>query len=563
MPKELLHERYPEIAFLLQFTPLESFEERPLEKVILPKHLEKLEVIYVYGLGAGLYYEALEEWLSLKKERVLVFLEDKIEGIAAFLKTPFAKKVLKNSQVHIHLAVNPKMWDALLEDVVLRYPSKYIKVLAIDSYAKKLKSLSLKIYRKSSSLNALFSEVLHYHKLLKNLFPNFRRLGNSFSANQLKGRFKDIPAIICGAGPSLANCIPTLKTLEHKALIFGGGSTLSALSSHGIIPHFGMALDPNEEEYLRLEPSSIFENPFLYANRLLPSVFSFCNGPFGYLRTDTGGIAESFLEEKLEIVDEVIGPDLGNEAFSVTTLEVAFAKMLGCNPIILVGVDLAFTGGKRYASGVMEDASIKIEELEKETKVEDLLLTRKDKRGNTVYTLVKWVMESDAIAKFAKKHKKHIFLNATEEGLGFKGIEDISLEKAASQYCQKTFDLRGKIHAEIQRAVLPQTANHAHVEKVLDELKESLQRSKELLEKIVQELESSKNLESGKFLILRIDLEEEMAFDALLQQIGPVLDKMTARFFHQASEEKLFKRELSKYREILSIVHYIQDEQRE
>ncbi len=82
------------------------------------------------------------------------------------------------------------------------------------------------------------------------------------------------PAVICGAGPSLKASAPALKELERRALIFAGGSTLSALKSLGVIPHFGIALDPNPEEHDRLLPASPLEMPFLYTNRLLPSVFS-------------------------------------------------------------------------------------------------------------------------------------------------------------------------------------------------------------------------------------------------------------------------------------------------
>ncbi len=572
---DLLSIRYPELAFLLQFTSFEQTgieEEAPLQLEIDPK----VEVLYVYGIGQGNHYSQAKKWLALKKEHALIFLEDDLAHLDKFLKGPHAAAILKDPQVHIHFVSDAKKWDVLLDELVLLYPSKRIEVVALPSYAKKrgrfFKTLSLKLFRKASSLQALFSEVLHYHKLFENLLPNFKRAPQAFLGNKLKDRFKNIPAIICGAGPSLSSSIETLRTLEHKALIFAGGSTITALSAQGIIPHFGMALDPNPEEYLRLNPSHVFENPLLYANRLLPSVFATCNGPWGYLRTDTGGIAETWIEEKLGISEEAIGPDLGNEAFSVTTMQIAFAKILGCNPIILTGVDLAFTGGNRYSPGVMKDSSVKMEELAKETRVEEKLLKRKDRFGKEVYTLVKWVMESESISAYAKAQKQVTFFNATSEGIGFKGIPYCALDEVVSTYCKKPQDLRGKVHAEIARVKMPSTVNTPHLETLLDALVNSLKRAEDFMEKILaeqlrieQEIESYPDLESGKLLILKMDLEEEVAFDALLQQIGPVLDKMTERSLHltpdmphEERQKKLLQREIAKNKEILNIIRHTQ-----
>ncbi len=539
MMNELLLERYPDLAFLLKFSQGDKIKREA--HFTLPVNLEKLEVIYVYGIGMGLHYKELKSWLHQKKERALVFLEDDMNCIASFLNGPHAREILQDRQAHIHFGIN-------LDELVLSYPAKHIELVS----AKKCPpTLALKLYRKASSLNALFSEVLYYHKLLENLLPNIKRAPKAFFGNKLAGQFKNVPAVICGAGPSLASSIAALKTLENKALIFAGGSTLSALKAKGVTPHFGMALDPNPEEYLRLEPAADIKIPFLYANRLLPSVFSLCSGPLGYLRTDTGGIFESWMEEKLGITEEAIGPDLGNEAFSVTTMQVAFATILGCSPIILTGVDLAFTGGKRYSEGVMEDSSVLLKKLSEETRVEERLIKKKGRKGHFVNTLVKWVMESDAISAYAKKHKPTIYINATEDGLGFKGVPFMPLQEAISKYCHKTENFRGRVQSAIAKC--PMRVSARQIEKLLEEVGKSLKICETLLEKIILELETTRFLDSGKLLILRIDLEEEIAFDALLQQIGPVLDKMTARLSHQPH----LNREISKYKEMLTIVQHL------
>ncbi len=310
----------------------------------------------------------------------------------------------------------------------------------------------------------------------------------------------------------------------------------------GITPHFGMALDPNPEEYERLLPAKPLEMPFLYTNRLLPSVFSLCKGPVGYMKSDTGGIFESWMEEKLDIAGTAIGPDLGREALSVTTLAIAYAYALGCDPIILAGVDLAYTGMKRYADGVVEDPKISIEALQKDKRATEQILLEKGRDGKPIYTLVKWVMERDCIEEFAKSHPERRFINATEGGLGF---SEIPYAPLGSIDLSTSFDLRGKIDTEIQQAKLP----HITKGKILQlyrEVEESLQRcrviAREMLTKPV----------FGKKTLLESDWQEEIAYTALLQLVDPALDRILFRYYQDPE-----KRDERKWQELSSILDHL------
>ncbi len=70
----------------------------------------------------------------------------------------------------------------------------------------------------------------------------------------------------------------------------------------------------------------------------------------------------------MEIDAEPVGPELGPEAFSVTTIAIALAVEMGCNPILLDGIDLAYTGMKRYAEGVMPSSSVCLSDMLKQKK---------------------------------------------------------------------------------------------------------------------------------------------------------------------------------------------------
>ena len=451
----------------------------------------------------------------------------------------------------------------LLEELPLTFPSEHVQLIPLEFYGKKrplLKKIELKLLRNSAAFYALLSESLYADRLFGNILTNFKRLPEAFYANAMQDQFKDVPAIICGAGPSLAKSAAALKTVENRALIFAGGSAGAALGHLGIMPHFLMALDPNREEYERFKPITSFEIPFLYANRLYPSVFTVCNGPFGYMRTQTGGMVEEWIEKKLQIQEQAIGPDLGREAFSVTTLAIAFAFALGCNPIIFAGVDLAYTGMKRYAAGVLKEDQVAKQNLLANVKASDRLLIKKDCFGKPLHTLVKWVMESDSIAAFAKSHPERLFLNATQGGLGFKGIADLSLEEAAAMHCRKEIDLRGKIHACLNE--VPGFAYQKPiVEEVCKELEESLQRSLMICERYLKELEKleqkGRNVETGQMALLKMDLEQECAFECLIESFEGAVRRLFPLYAPDSlsDQKQWLKQETMLWTEVHRLIH--------
>lgn len=534
----LLLERYPDLYFFLTYTPykLSTLKEvaRETEAWIHALDLKNIEILYCYGIGAGYSYTHLKSWLYQESGRRLVFLEDDLGAVASFLQNEAAQEILADPQVVLRYVQN---WEEEIESLAQRFPNAHVLVSALPSYAKRYKSkiarLKLNLLRSSSSYHALFSEALFSHKLLENLALNLRRLPSSFYANAMEGRYKDIPAFICGAGPSLKEAIPQLRELEQRALILAGGSAIPVLTNHGVMPHLCMALDPNPEEADRLQAASGFELPLLFAGRLNPDVFLTQNGPIGYLKSDTGGVFESWMEERLSLSGAPVGPDLGREAFSVTTLAVAFAYLLGCNPIVLVGVDLAYTGMRRYAEGTEVPESFDLKKLKNDTRATDRLLRRKDRHGKSVYTLVKWVMESSCLSAYAKAHPERQFLNATEGGIGFSEIPFVPLAEIVQKQCRQTWDLRAKIHSDIQ-ALMFRDLSLARIEALYEQLRLSLRRMLNLCEEILEELAHP----TAKLIVLEMDLEQEIAYKPLLEMPLLALDRLLERYAHASSIDR-------------------------
>lgn len=538
---EILKKRYPNLSFLLTFFPEKPVpllqDPKPFEEWLKMQDLEGIEVVYFIGLPAFSLSATLARWLGEKKERALIFVEEALGAFETFTQ----EELLKHPQIHFYYAQ-----EGIFDELARDFPTDRLLIYE----GKPFDALSLK--RQSASLSAAYSDLLYSHKIVENVLIHFQRLEHCFDA---RGSFANTPAIICGAGPSLEKDFSTLRNLQGRALLIAGGSAIPILSQQGIRPHLAMALDPNDEEFDRLRQSSYFEGPFLFAPRLHQHVFATTNGPFGYMKTDTGGLIETYLEEKLDLKGEPMGPDLGPEAFSVTTLAVAYAYALGCNPIILTGVDLSYQQHKRYAPGVDADPR----DLSDPRALEKTL-TRKDINGNEVETLLKWVMEAEAISAFAKEHPEREWIYASQGGLGFEGAKNQSLTEALSG--KKTDDFEGKIHTWIQGSSL--TFDKEKFQNQLQHIEESLARSEVICSQILSEKEKAPS--TGKMVLLQSDFLEEPAYLSLLTGIDKALDHLLVRYYPHIDEKEgreerekakylELKRQIGKFRQIFSRLH--------
>ncbi len=457
-------------------------------------NLTGIDLLYIFGLGDGSAYTRFLPWLRVNPKRRLVFFEDDPGVLAALLEG--GTKLFDDPQVDFEL---------LQPDTIDRFSAKYpvskVEVLAPPRFQKQ----KLKLLRKTALTSALFTDRVQGAKLYDHFVQNVPRLDGAFYANGLNNIFPGMTAIVCGAGPSLEQAIPILRDLERRAVIIAGGSAVAALSSRGIDPHFGVAIDPNEEEFHRFRHSAFFEGPLLISTRVCPKIFGTCNGPFGYLRSGTGGPAELWLDEKLGLTDPLVPEHMPEESMSVMTLALGFAEHIGCTAIVLCGMDLAYTGSKRYAPGVCsteENGSVR------NHNAADRIVRRKGKQGKFLDTAIRWIMEGASLAEFAKRRPHMRWINATEGGLKVNGFEDLGLGSVA---WPEPTDIRGKITQEIMQNPMPKIP-----ENLVPEMEESLRR-------VIGHLEILTGAKAGSKALAECDLQEEIAATVLFYDMPAFL----------------------------------------
>ncbi len=185
--------------------------------------------------------------------------------------------------------------------------------------------------------------LLRFGKIwTKNLFRNMHRYFKSQKLLPYIGWAKQKPAIIVGAGPSLAESLDLLKQHQNNAIIIACDTALPILYHHKISPDFVVTVDPQEKNslYLRYTPD---KNHFLIAD---PSVHD--------------STFENY--EKIILMDCVFPLYKPFEHFwgacgllasggSVSTSAFDFARKIQADPIIMVGQDLSFTQNKTHSNG--------------------------------------------------------------------------------------------------------------------------------------------------------------------------------------------------------------------
>ena len=389
--------KYPQLSPLSMFLQAKQGNYIQHQLIREPKNAEVLFIFGIFPIPLE-----LKKLLKINSVIEVVFLVESVEELLFFINKKLDKG-FAHERIHVlwkHEEIEDEVWA---EEIASKYPYEKVEFLQNGLAEDRFSHLQRTFLRKIVLETSVHKELIHYPKLCRNLFVNIHKIAKAFDVGLWKDAFKEVPAIICGAGPSLSSQKENLSKMYDKALLFAGGSTITALDQLGITPHLAFAIDPNKEEYDRLRHSHCFSSPLIYANRVQKDIFRFFAGDVGYIRTETGGLFEVFLDDKLGIKDYGILKHLSEEALSVTTIALMTAIYLGCNPIYFAGVDLSLKKEARYSGNILSswENTLEKDELQK----------------------IKWMMEKDVIDQVATSYPERSFYDATGNGLTFKKVK--------------------------------------------------------------------------------------------------------------------------------------------
>jgi len=307
---------------------------------------------------------------------------------------------------------------------------------------------------------------------LRNELMNLAAYDSVEGIAPLKGIAQGSPAIVVSAGPSLARNIDLLRdpAVRERVVIIAVQTVLKPLLEKGIRPHFVTALDHHEISkrfYEGLTESDV-EGVTLVAEPKSNSAI---------VDTFPGGIRCPGASN----LDEILGipPDPNGElpkgqirsGGTVAHLAYYLARYLGCDPVALIGQDLAFTDGQYYAPNAAihkvwgpelgEFRTLEMFEWERISRMRRTLYRVKDHLGRPVYSDEQM---QTYLTQFEREFvqdadRGYITIDATEGGVAKRGTTIRTLAECLNEW-------RDKPVLDIPEASRPKPASKKLREKV-------------------------------------------------------------------------------------------------
>jgi len=276
---------------------------------------------------------------------------------------------------------------------------------------------------------------------LDNFIQNLPRVIAAPGINIFAGKFTDTPAVIVSAGPSLDKNVHELRGKKDHLLIIATDTTIKPLLAAGVEPHFVMTGDPSHANYLHLKGAVTQEALLVMEATAHPQ------SPEGF---EDRTLACLYENSVLHSLSELPGDKGTLHAWgSVATMALDFAIFTGCDPIIFIGQDLAYTGGRLYCSNVyFEDVwfkDIKTPE-EREKRLAELRAANNpqvltDIYGRRIDTTRALIAYRDWIIRIIGNHPEKRFINATEGGIFGGPVELLSFRETLERDCSRNLNL--------------------------------------------------------------------------------------------------------------------------
>lgn len=413
--------------------------------------IERIETLIIYGVGLGGYFDAARDWLEAKTNRFLIFLEDDFSVIKCFCETNKATNILSHPRVLLVPFKTPSLDPEDFNLVVSTFAgTPYIftqSKLYHESRDEQIKQMKiqLKIVFEQFTYSSQFFEPYYQITYFRNVYANLFYLPQMPFGHDLKNRFKGVPAVICGAGPSLAKHFEVLKNLQDRALIFGAGTAMNVLNKKGIIPHFGAGIDPHQASYSRIRTNYAYEVPYFYSNSFHHEAFQTLHGPKLFIQEGEAYGFETWLIKQLPLEPFELWPP----SISTTHACLMAAFAFGCHPIVFVGLDLAYTDQKRYPPGVeAHPLDSKAEHFAIRNFSEDIPVRGND--GVEIFSSIDWLREATLYSEFARDHPETAFINCTEGGMKIPKIPHQPFREVIDKRMTQSYDLLNWVHKEIQ-----------------------------------------------------------------------------------------------------------------
>ncbi|MCB9839080.1 MAG: DUF115 domain-containing protein [Phycisphaeraceae bacterium] len=262
----------------------------------------------------------------------------------------------------------------------------------------------------------IITTMVQCEMALRNGLMNSGHYCNGLGVADLAGAATGSPAIVVAAGPSLRRNIALLKdpAVRTRCVIIAAQTVLKPLLAEGFRPHFVTALDYHEISarfYEGLTADDLAGVTLVAEPKANPAILA-----------SYPGVIRCVGDESLDsILGGVNSTEHGSikPGATVAHLSCYLARLLGCDPLILVGQDLGFTDGQYYSDGASIHRvwacelnpfrTLEMFEWERIVRSRGILRKATDHLGRPIYT-------DEQMGSYLTQFE-HDFLNDSAQGL--------------------------------------------------------------------------------------------------------------------------------------------------
>ncbi|MDA3850153.1 MAG: DUF115 domain-containing protein [Spirochaetaceae bacterium] len=376
-------------------------------------------------LGLGLGYTP-EAYVEAYPDSMIIVVERSMGNFRKALESRDLGKFLSHEKLYLLIDSQPYLLKQLLQD--LQQPL--------------LHNISHRVlYKQDEEYYGAFVEVINHWQQRKEVNRNtLKRFGklwirnfalNLPSINRANGlscwrnRYKGVPAVVVAAGPGLDEQWKNLRELSSKMIIIGVDTAYRSLKRENIPVDFLVVTDPqywNSRHLDFQEPNEIL----ISDSSTHPRVFRQQKGPI-FLSTShfpLAGRFEDFLDVKLK------------SGGSVATSAWGMARLLGCSPIFLIGLDLSYPQSTTHNRGsYFEERSLNISRRLSGVAQHNwdglhsapAVYREGQKAGKSVHSDQRMSIYLDWFSEETAKAEDGPFINCSTRGAKIKGMIDGSL----------------------------------------------------------------------------------------------------------------------------------------
>jgi hypothetical protein len=182
-------------------------------------------------------------------------------------------------------------------------------------------------------------------RYLTNAIRNVPSLIAGSDIRALTDVYRGVPAVIAAAGPSLDRALEDLRHVSDRAMLIAVDTALRPLLDYGLTPALAIGMDPSAKNGRHFHSLPDCPETWLVAETALDPTAAALFGDRSFWFRVADHQPWPWFHE--------LGIDVGQLDVWGSVLTAAFqvAVLAGCDPIVLVGADLAYTDGRPYARG--------------------------------------------------------------------------------------------------------------------------------------------------------------------------------------------------------------------